>query len=210
MSGHVGIDYRRPRGRNGGALATVDSSKATQPRERAAGDFYTEPEWAVEGLMDVQRFAGGIYDPAAGEGTIPRVFQRHGFAVTASDLHLRGGNSLIGDFLAFNEPVDNVVCNPPFALASQFIHRGLRVARFKVAMLLRLSFLEGGAKDPLRAWALDEAPLAAVHPFAARVSMPPGGRGLIAKGGAVAFCWLVWDHDHQGPPVMRRILRRPT
>lgn len=192
------------------SLATVDSAAKATPRARNAHDFYSEPAWAVEGLLDVQRFSGGVWDPACGKGTIPCVFVAHGFShVTATDLVSRGFGAGGVDFLRCDnvQGGDNIVCNPPFNLAEPFLKTALKLARHKVAFLLRLSWLEGRA----RRWVYDQTPLAAVHPFAARVSMPPGDSDVVAKGGAVAFAWFVWDHSHPvgAPAMMRRIERGP-
>ena len=196
------------------SLATVDSSAKPAKRERNANDFYSEPAWAVEGLLDVQRFSGLTLDPACGRGTIPTVFNAHGLNCIAADIVDRsdifGGHFHHGDFLALDgadRAVANIVCNPPFALAEPFLRKALDVASHKVAFLLRLSWLEGRK----RRWAYEQAPFAAVHPFAARVSMPPGDSDIVAKGGAVAFAWLVWDHSHPigAPAMMRRIERGP-
>ena len=108
---------------------------------------------------------------------------------------------------------DNIICNPPFHLAERFIDRALLVTRRKVAMLLRWSFAEGGTgrseKSHLRRRVLDEAPLSRVYVFANRVSMPPGNGAVAAKGGAIAFGWFVWDHDHYGPATFHRLHRAP-
>jgi hypothetical protein len=195
------------------SLATVDSARQARPRERAANDWYVEPEWAVRGLLDVQRFSGLVWDPACGKGTIPRTFKAAGHAAAiGTDLVDRGYGRGGSDFLAIDPAHDanraaNIVSNPPFNLAEHFLRHALKLATHKIAFLLRLSWLEGRG----RAWIFNETPLAAVHPFAARVSMPPGTVAQEAKGGAVAFMWAVWDWSHPvgAPPILRRIERKP-
>ncbi|MCM0018829.1 MAG: class I SAM-dependent methyltransferase [Tagaea sp.] len=194
------------------SLATVDSSRQAQPRQRAANDWYVEPEWAVLGLLDVQRFSGLVWDPACGKGTIPRAFKAAGHRALGTDLIDRGFGAGGCDFTAIDpsEPgnrVDNVVSNPPFDKAEAFLRMALACARHKVALLLRLSWLEGRG----RRWVFDTTPLTAIHPFASRVSMPPGSVAQEAKGGAVAFMWAVWDWSHPvgAPPILRRIERKP-
>ena len=195
------------------SLATVDSSARAVPREREANDYYREPAWSVLGLLDVQRFSGTVWDPACGSGTIPRTFREAGHRATiGSDLVARAPGFGVANFLADGgntaDTVDNIVCNPPFALAEPFLKRALQLATHKVALLLRLSWLEGQG----RRWIFDTTPLAAIHPFASRVSMPPGSTHDVAKGGAVAFMWAVWSHDHPvgAPPALRRIERKPA
>lgn len=193
------------------SLATVDSSVRSAPREREANDWYVEPSWAVLGLLDVQRFSGLTLDPACGGGNIVDVLAGRDMDAVGSDLVNRVGRFSVANFLeqrAVVDVVDNIITNPPFDLAEAFLRKALTVARHKVAFLLRLSWLEGRA----RRWVYDTTPLAAVHPFASRVSMPPGGSEIPAKGGAVAFAWFVWDHSHPvgAPPALRRIERTPT
>lgn len=192
--------------------ATVDSSTTQKRRERNANDWYVEPAWSVEGLLDVQCFSGYTLDPACGRGNIVSTFKARGLRCVGTDIVNRAPHLFTFDSVDFLDPrqhtaADNVVSNPPFDLAEEFLRRALDLARHKVAFLLRLSWLEGRR----RRWIHDETPLAAVHPFAARVSMPPGGRDIVAKGGAVAFAWYVWDHSHKigSPPILRRIERGP-
>lgn len=210
------LDYRPGRGMRSN-LATVDSSARQIPRERAADDFYCEPAWAVDALLEAERFVEWVYDPACGRGNIPERCKARGLKVLASDLVSRGYGHTPLNFLT-HQPLEdaaptNIICNPPFELAEYFIKRSLELATHKVAMLLRWSFAEGGTgkteKQKLRRWCLEEAPLSRVYVFANRVSMPPGNVSVSAKGGAVAFGWFVWDHDHRGPATFHR-LHRPA
>jgi hypothetical protein len=184
------------------ALATVDSAVRQVQRERDKHDFYVEPAWAVEALLNVEGFQGEVYDPACGTGTIVEVCKKRGLDAWGTDLIARGYVPCVQT--DFSKPVpddchdnvQNIVCNPPFRHAEVFIQNALLRAKFKVAMLLRLSFLEGQKRRAL----FEKSPLARVWVFSRRVSMPPGGQDIPAKGGAVAFCWLVWDHHWRGPP----------
>jgi hypothetical protein len=194
------------------ALATVDSSASLTPRERAANDFYREPAWAVRALLDAEDFRGGcVWHPAAGLDNIPSTCRARDIHAFGSDLIDRGAVSVRAplDFLdldpSFAPHVEFIICNPPFALAEHFIERSLSIASRKVAMLLRLSFLEGQRRGEMFA----STPLARVLVFSSRVSMPPGDSAAEAKGGAVAFAWYVWQHGHQGPPTLGW-LRKPA
>lgn len=197
------------------ALATVDSGAAQIRRERSAHDFYREPRWSVDALLDAEPFEGLTLDPACGSGNIPlALMARRIFCVGADIVYRNFPGAIITDFLTsdFAAP-RNIICNPPFADAEFFIKKALDLATHKVAMLLRLSFLEAGTgrtvKAKLRRWALEEAPLSRVLVFADRVSMPPGDFEGEAKGGAVAFAWLIWTQGHSGPATFGR-LHRPA
>lgn len=47
-----------------------------------------------------------------------------------------------------------------------------------------------------------KTPLARVWVSSRRASMPPGGTGIPAKGGAIPYAWFVWEHRYSGPPVI--------
>ena len=57
---------------------------------RVDRDFYVEPRWVVELLLDVETFEGAVYDPACGSGTIPSVCLQRGIPATGSDIVHRG------------------------------------------------------------------------------------------------------------------------
>lgn len=174
-------------------------------------DWYVEPASATDALLRAERFSGLSWDPACGSGTIPKTMGAAGFPCIGTDLVDRGpGPDVVGfavrDFLverALPANIANVVSNPPFRLAQAFVDRALAIATHKVAMLLPLTFLEGARRGR---W-LTGTPLARVHVFSWRISMPPGellqSGAVEAKGGKKAFAWFVWSHDHSGPAQVR-------
>lgn len=163
--------------------------------ERADADWYVEPVEATLALLAVERFVGAVHDPACGQGNIVKACKQRGLDAYGSDLHDRGFGATGINFLDHEHEADNIITNPPFSLAEEFLVRALQVARFKVAILCRLAWLEGRRRAAL----LQRAPLARVWVFANRINVPPGGLDLPAKGSAVAYAWFVFDHDHQGP-----------
>jgi hypothetical protein len=179
---------------------------------RVRDDWYVEEELAVEALLRVERFDGKVFDPACGGGNIPRICRAHGLDAVGSDKVARRAPAYCKagvDFLtARSTRVDNIICDPPFCIAEAFVLRALERARRKVAMLLRLAFLEGTERyeriyrryPPFRIWV-----------FTWRTPMPPGEAlraGLIEReGGKMAFCWIVWQRGYRGP-TMTDWLRR--
>jgi hypothetical protein len=182
------------------SLATTAGNSRNSGYLRADNDWYVEPSWAVDALLDVERFRGETWDPACGCGTIPEAFKNRLLPCRGSDLVDRGYGAQ-ADFLTgwFPEEVANIVTNPPFNLAEQFAWKALEIADHKVAILQRLAWLESKSRSKL----FDETPLARVWIFRRRVSMPPGGTGAIAKGGSIPFAWYVWDKDPRGAPELR-------
>jgi hypothetical protein len=182
-------------------LITGLGSRPVSSYERSANDWYVEPTWAVDALIEAEKFVGTVFDPACGRGTIPMTFTAHGIAAGGSDICDRGFGQT-RDFLdaTYRPDVYEVVSNPPFNLAEQFIAKALDLGAVKVAMLLRLSFLEGKKRKAM----FKSTPLARVRVFSSRVSMPPGHLlgSIKAANGTTAFAWFVWEHGYTGKPEL--------
>lgn len=169
--------------------------------ERADKDWYVEPPFAVKCLADTVRFRGEIYDPACGRGTIPEVFAERGHRVSGSDIADRG-YGYRKDFLAAQHSRwANIVTNPPYSHAQAFIEQSLAYTIYKVAVIVQIGFL---ASVKRHAW-FKRSPVSRVVILSKRPSMPPGDQydpDKDATGGSTDFCWLVFDHDHDGPPII--------
>jgi hypothetical protein len=165
---------------------------------RAANDFYTEPSWIVEALLGVEEFPGVTHDPACGIGTIPKAFHAKGLECGGSDIVDRGFGA-VEDFFSAYLGFDNIVSNPPFSETERFVHHALHRSRRKVVILARLAFLEGVKR---RDGFFRTAPLARVWVSSRRVSMPPGGTDIPARGGSIPFAWFVFRHGFYGEPTI--------
>jgi hypothetical protein len=169
------------------------------PANRETHDFY--PTWpaATRALLSAERFDGPIWEPACGDGAMSKELEADGYEVISTDLIDRGYGEGGRDFLMEWQPLaPNIVTNPPFRWAVEFVDRALMLTTGKVALFLRLAFLEG--QDRGR-W-LPTTPLARVWIMSRRV---PIQRGRMAnpeeeKGGVIAFAWFIWSHGHEGRP----------
>jgi len=162
--------------------------------DRQRHDWYRESAAAVDALLDAERpFRGIVWDPAAGGGNIPSRVIARGGRCRASDIMDRGYRpTMVSNFLGMSPPngwADSMITNPPYQLAVKFLLHALPIATDRVALLVRLAFLEGQARRKI----FEQTPLARVWVFSSRQSMPPGDVAAEAKGGAVAYAWLVWD-----------------
>jgi hypothetical protein len=172
---------------------------------KASHDWYVEPRFAVELLLEHERFPGGVYDPCCGQGTIVKACLDQGLPAVGSDLIRRMYNRpswFLGaaDFLARRWPLaikPNIISNPPFYRAKGvevFIRRALAIPNIqKVAVYCDIRFLtsEGRANGlfqkftPARVWIISPRP-----------SCPPGeylAQGNEAGGGQADWCWLVFE-----------------
>ena len=130
--------------------------------ERQSDDYYaTEPK-ATEWLCRLEQFEGRILEPSCGEGHMSEVLKKAGYEVVSRDLVDRGYGE-VADFLAIDNQVwdGNIMTNPPYKYAQQFVEKALSIIPEgkKVAMFLKLQFLEGKARrslfrssPPIRVW----------------------------------------------------------
>lgn len=170
--------------------------------ERDPHDWYVEAEWCSQRLFDEEKFSGNVTDPACGTGRIIQAAIDHGYGSGARDIVCRTRLSMtIFDFLAEDQGVlvvENIVCNPPFKHADQFVKLSLQRAVGKVAMLLPATWHCGSA----RARWLETTPLRRVLTLTPRPSMPPGAvleAGQKPGGGTKDFAWYIWERGHKGP-----------
>jgi hypothetical protein len=152
-------------------------------------DFFPTPAWATRALLDNEPFDGEIWECACGDGEMARVLEQAGHKVRATDLYDRGHGESGVDFLAATRMSDNIVTNPPYNVAEAFVAQGLKRARKKFALLLRLAFLEGANRaetiflkhPPSRVWVFSE-----------RITFYMKG-ATRTGGGTTAYAWFVWD-----------------
>lgn len=169
--------------------------RSARPRER--DDFYRTPSSVTEALLSVERFGPRVWEPACGDGALSRVLERSGYDVVSSDLIDRGYGTPDRDFLLERRrEADDLVTNPPFRLADQFVAHALGLGCTKVALFARLAFLEGAAR---RQALWQPHPPARVWVFSKRQTLwrgdDPDPRD---KGGVIAFAWFVWEAGHTG------------
>lgn len=170
--------------------------------ERQIDDFYATPPSATEALLRVESFDGPIWEPACGDGAICKVLKERGHVVQATDLVDRGYGASGIDFLMEYKPHGpHVVTNPPFKLATQFVQKALQLTTGKVAMLLKVGFLEGVERAPI----FDAEPFARLWVFRRRQSFLKNGTHGIemeGRGGMIAYGWFVWEHGYTGKPTL--------
>ena len=107
------------------------------------------------------------------------------------------------DFLhsGINEWDGDIITNPPYKYAKEFVEEALRVVTdgHKVAMFLKLTFLEGQARRDL----FRQHPPQTVYVSSARLQC--GKNGDFSGTSMVAYAWFVWQKGHQGPTVLKWI-----
>lgn len=157
-------------------------------------DFYPTPAWATYALIDNEKFSGEIWECACGDGAMSEVLEEMGSVVRSSDLYDRGYGEVGIDFLEARQKSQNIITNPPFHSAEGFVASGLRQSQRKLALLLRLAFLEGAKRTRT---IFHSNPPSRVWVFSERITFYPKG-AEVKSSGTTAYAWFVWDRDHAG------------
>lgn len=169
--------------------------------DREKDDFYPTPPEATLDLLSRVTFDGPVWECACGDGAISTILESQGYEVISTDLVDRGYGQHAVDFLMeWESQSPNIITNPPFKLATQFVKQALKLTTGKVAFLARLSFLEGIERKKM----FEESPLSRVLVFSYRLPFMRAGEES-KGGGMMAFAWFIWDHDHVGPPTVEWI-----
>lgn len=170
-------------------------------------DYYaTEPK-AVEILLENERFCKYVWEPAVGGGHIAAILESRGYNVKGSDIIDRGyKDTKIIDFLKINrENIEkdfsrDIITNPPYKYAKEFVEHALDISMdsTKIAMFLKLTFLEGKARKQL----FEKYPPKKIYVFSSRVCC--GKNGIFnPKDNAVAYAWFIWVKGFKGNPVIK-------
>lgn len=170
------------------------------PETRALRDLYTTPKEAVEKLLMVEKFYKRIWEPAAGLLHISSVLENHGFEVWSTDIEDRGMEIQKMDFLEYSGIFSgDIITNPPYSKAEQFVIKSMEVIFpcAKVAMLLRLNFLEGQKRREL----FEKFPPIRIYVFSKRINCPKNGLE-IGQHSTMCFAWFVWEKGFQGNPTI--------
>lgn len=171
------------------------------PREgRQEDDFYPTPPEPTIALLQAERFDGIVHEGACGDGTMAKIIEAFGYKVIASDLVNRG-YGVQRDFFSITRPVaHNIITNPPFDLADDFIKHSMETLRpRKLALLLKATFFHAKKRQEL------------FERFPPRIIMPLTWRvDFLGKGRPTMECsWFVWHRGNNEYPQYR-LLAKPT
>lgn len=168
--------------------------------KRDPHDFYVEPGWCTELLLDaLPDWEGPIWDPACGSGNVVVSCWNKGLDAFGTDIVERSpGQLCVMDFLglwAHGYPFRTIITNPPYGKAEAFIHHALRPgpsAPGRVAVFVRLDFLASLRRHAL----FTEHEPAYVFVLSRRPNCPPGDATQAQRNharGQHDYCWIVWD-----------------
>ena len=164
---------------------------------REVNDYYATDPKAVELLLEKEKFSINLLEPSCGEGHISKVLSEHGYNVTSSDLISRGfGNTQ--DFFDYKYFNGNIITNPPYKVALDFVKHSLEIIPDgnKVAMFLKIQFLESKSRRIF----FDEFPPKKIYVASSRLICAMNGEFDKYKSSAACYAWFIWEKGYTGKP----------
>ena len=185
---------------------TLGASNHTD-KERQNEDYYATDPIAAEWLLKIEEIPRDkpIWECAAGEKHLSKVFEEHGYKVRSSDLIVRTEDVEQLDFLTSNETWDGtIITNPPYNQAVNFIQKAMEsiTEGNKVIMFLKVQFLEGKSRKKL----FEKYPPKIVWVSSSRITCAKNGdfEYMKANGGsAVAYAFYVWQKGYKGDTILK-------
>lgn len=173
---------------------------SNQGRERNKHDFYPTPDYATEALLDREKFTD-VWEPACGDGAISKVLIKNRIKTISTDLVDYGyGDGSGRDFLLEQERLaPEIITNPPFSLALEFAQKAMDLGVEKLALLVRLQFLEGVKRGEF----FKRFPPKHVYVFSKRLSFNVSGE--FQSGGVMAFAWFVFKQEKDNSQWLSRV-----
>lgn len=168
--------------------------------ERQNDDYYATDPNAIHKLCTVEKFSPIVWECACGGGHLVRALQENGYDVIASDIVDRGcPKTLILDFFDRDAWSADIITNPPYKFAKEFVEHALNIVDngCKVAMFLKLTFLESKSRKKL----FEKYPPKRIWVFSERIQCAKNGNFELYKQSgmtAVAYAWFVWEKGFRG------------
>lgn len=189
-------------------IQTSNLAGNTSIRGREENDYYATPPKTTKAILDVLKLTGSIYEPACGEGHIVKVLKEYypDNKIYSSDLIDRGYNKGGINFLTHDykdKKFCNIITNPPFKFAEEFIRKSLDITTDKVLILCKIQLLESKQRSKM----FNETPLKYIYVFTNRQATWMNGQEVDEKGKpwstTMCLAWYIWEHGYKGEPIMR-------
>jgi hypothetical protein len=169
--------------------------------ERVERDYYATNPTAIDDLFKVEDFSETIWEPACGEGHLSKKMEDWGKSVYSTDIVDRGFGNDFFDFLKSDRKFEgDIITNPPYKYAREFVEKSIELTNCKVAMFLKLTFLEGQSRKKF----FEKYPPSRVWVYSFRQSVARNGEAeMFNKSSAVCYAWFIWEKGFTGSPIIK-------
>lgn len=171
---------------------------------REENDYYATEPSAIDDLFTVEEFSNNIWECACGQGHLSKRMKELGKEVYSTDLIDRGYGDYGINFLNIPHGFINykdIITNPPYKYAEEFCKKAIDLTGNKVAMFLKLTFLEGQSRRKF----FNEHPPKIVYIYSKRKNCAKNGDFEKYKSSAIAYAWYVWEKGFNGNTIIKWI-----
>lgn len=188
-------------------FATLGASSHSD-HDRQEDDYYATEPRVIDELFERERFGDVILEPACGEGHLSKEMEKYAKTIISEDLVYRGYGQGGVDFLKSTGKFDgDIITNPPYKYAQEFVEKSLElinnseVADLKVAMFLKLTFLEGQKRKKF----FEKYPPEIIYVYSSRRKCALNGKFDETGSSAAAYAWFIWRKSFSGEPTIKWI-----
>ena len=174
---------------------------------RERDDFYATNPKAMEIAMpylESIRIDKNLWECACGQGHLSEVLKMHGYNVYSSDLIDRGYGE-VKDFLQCDtEFKGDIITNPPFKYAEQFVEKGMDLISkgHKVCLFLKVQFLESKSRYDL----FKKYPLKHLLVYSERQQCSKNAEFEKYKATTQCYCWFIFEKGYKYKPTIDWII----
>lgn len=181
---------------------TIGASNHT-PDEREINDYYATDPRAIDLLLEQEEFYPHIWEPACGEGHLSNRLKQLGYLVYSSDLIDRGYGVCQNFLTTQADYVGDIITNPPYKHAMEFVYKGLELLKpqRKMALFLKLTFMEGKKRKDM----FMNHPPKVIYVSSSRIICAKNGDFDNIKSSAIAYAWYVWEKGYKGNTTIKWI-----
>ena len=178
--------------------------------ERQEEDFYAiEPNAMVLFLNKIKetglKLNDSIWECACGNGDLSKVLIDAGYSVDSTDLIDRGYGEVLNFLLVdkFAKYKGDILTNPPFKLAEQFVEQGMELLHNgnKLLLFLKIQFLEGQRRKKL----FKKYPPKYVYCYSARQLCAKNGEFEKYTSTTQFYAWYIWKKGYTGDTIIKWI-----
>ena len=180
-------------------------------KKRQELDFYPTTPECVTALLNSgygpSKLLGPVWEPAVGKGHISHELNKAGFRTIHSDIKDYGEVEDVSVQSFLDCPVlraDQIVTNPPYDIADDFIRHALSLKPAYLALLLKADYFSKKKALSIFNYALPgrvRRP-SAIMPLTWRPDFLGQGKPFLTVQ------WVVWDEDYQSHPITK-LLAKP-
>ena len=115
-------------------------------------------------------------------------------------IELFSGYGEVKDFYSYKEWNGDIVTNPPYKYAKEFIEHSLKIIKpgRKVIMFLKITFLESKGRKKL----FIENPPKTIYISSSRITCAKNGN-FKNSSSAVGYAWYVWEKGIKQDPIIK-------